>query len=116
MIEIMIEKKNPKMMAMKFLEECGNMDYSKMDEAKANELQKIVKEVKMNMDKPEMLLPLVMKGKEIMASVEKPKMEMEDEEDMSEDTSEDMPEPKQEYKAMDALNEIKAILAKVKED
>lgn len=120
MIEVSIEKKDPKLEAQKFLEYVGAKDLSKMDKAVSDELQMIVKKVKANMNNPEMLMPLIMKGKMLC---EKAEMAMEkNSEDMSadegsNDMSEDMPEaPEKEYKAMDALNEIKAILSKVKED
>ncbi len=116
MIDIMIAKKDPKMEAQKFLEYVGSKDLSKMDKAIADELSMIVKKVKENMDKPEMIMPLVMKGKMLF---EKAEMEMEDEgEDMSEDEGEDVSEdmPEKEFNAMDALNEIRAIVSKVKED
>jgi len=121
MIDIMIAKKDPKMEAQKFLEYVGSKDLSKMDKAIDEELSMIVKKVKENMDKPEMIMPLVMKGKMLC---EKAEMEMENNgEDMSEDEgandmSEDMSEdvPVKEYNAMDALNEIRAIVSKVKED
>jgi len=113
MIEVMIEKKDPRMMVQMFLEKVGQMDMTKLEAEKADELKKIIAEVKANMDNPEKVLPLIMKGKMLLeAKPEEP--EMEEEEDEEEMPEKEMPE--KEYKAMDALNEIKAILAKVKED
>jgi hypothetical protein len=43
MIGIVIEKKDPKMEAQKFLEYVGSKDLTKMDKAVADELQMIVK-------------------------------------------------------------------------
>jgi hypothetical protein len=124
MISVIVEKKDPRMEAQKFLEYVGSKDLTKMDKAIADELSSIVKQVKENMDKPDMIMPLIMKGKMIFQKAE---MAMEKEgEDMSEDEGKDdmsemapeKPEEKSpmDYKAMDAINEIKAILAKVKED
>ena len=118
----MIEKKDPKMEAQKFLEYVGSKDLTKMDKAIADELQMIVKKVKANMDNPEMVMPLVQKGMMLCKKaeegmeMEKPMAEMENEQaDVEEDKSEYSQEPKKEYKAIDAINEIKAILGKVKE-
>jgi len=123
MIDIMIKKMDPRMEAQKFLEYVGAKDLSKMDKAIANELQMIVKKIKTSMDNPEILMPLIAKGKMLCEHGE---MAMEKGgEDMSADMSEDMSEmaseepvekSPMEYNAQDALNEIKAILAKVKED
>ncbi len=124
MISVIVEKKDPRMEAQKFLEYVGSKDLTKMDKAIADELSSIVKQVKENMDKPDMIMPLIMKGKMIFQKAE---MAMKKEgEDMSEDEGKDdmsemapeKPEEKSpmDYKAMDAINEIKAILAKVKED
>ena len=123
MISVIVEKKDPRMEAEKFLEYVGSKDLTTMDKAIADELSSIVKQVKANMDKPDMIMPLIMKGKMLC---EKAEMAMEKEgEDMSEDEgkndmSEMAPEKPEEkspmdYKAQDAINEIKAILAKIKE-
>jgi hypothetical protein len=80
--------------------------------------------VKANMDNPEMVMPLIQKGKMLcekaeMAMENKPAMNGEDmsEDEGLNDMSEDMPEePKKEYKAIDAINEIKAILSKVQSE
>ena len=113
---MMMMNKDPKMMAQMFLEKVGMMDLAKLEPAKADELKKIVSEVKANMDKPDMIMPLIAKGKALMMPPVAISVEVSKEEDDSseEDTSEDM--PKKEYSAMDAINEIKALLAKVKEE
>lgn len=119
----MIEKKDPRVEIQKFLEYVGQKDLTKMDKAVADELQKIVKDVKSNMDKPEVVMPLIQKGMMLCKkaeegmNMEKPMAEMENEQaDVEEDKSEYSQEPKKEYKAIDAINEIKAILSKVQSE
>jgi hypothetical protein len=114
MIGMIVEKKDPKMMAQMFLEKVGMMDMSKLEPEKADALKKVIADVKANMDKPDMLMPLLMKGKELMAPKVEVSVEIEKEEPETEDEAPEM-EDKKEYKAIDAINEIKAILGKVKE-
>ncbi len=114
---MMMMRKDPKMMAQMFLEKVGAMDLAELEPAKADELKKIVSEVKANMDKPEMIMPLIAKGKALMMPSVEVSIEVEKEEEEmpeKEDASEEM--PKKDYSAMDAINEIKALLAKVKEE
>ena len=113
---MMMMNKDPKMMAQMFLEKVGAMDLAELEPAKADELKKIVSEVKANMDKPEMIMPLIAKAKTLMMPSVEVSIEVQKEEEMpeKEDASKEM--PKKDYSAMDAINEIKALLAKVKEE
>lgn len=122
MMDITIKKIDPKIEAQKFLEYAGQKDLSKMDKKTSDELQMVITKIKQNMDMPDILMPLIQKGKMLCEKAEmpmenKPSMNGEDmsSDEGSNDMSESMPEePKKDYSAMDAINEIKALLAKVK--